>query len=65
MSLLQLFTEYGRLALDEIFQKPFQVRKPSICIPGVLLSCFSFVTVMYIKWIYLNTLFVAHQIPFR
>ena len=22
----QLFTEYGRLAMDEIFQKPFQVR---------------------------------------
>lgn len=21
----QLFTEYGRLAMDEIFQKPFQV----------------------------------------
>lgn len=23
----QLFTEYGRLAMDEIFLKPFQVRK--------------------------------------
>ena len=23
---LKLFTEYGRLAMDEIFQKPFQVQ---------------------------------------
>lgn len=27
----QLFTEYGRLAMDEIFLKPFQVRENLDC----------------------------------
>lgn len=34
---LQLFTEYGRLAMDEIFLKPFQVREPWTFICPLLL----------------------------
>lgn len=38
----QLFTEYGRLAMDEIFLKPFQVRER---LDGLLL-----ILDMYLDW---------------
>lgn len=36
---MKLFTEYGRLAMEEVSEKPFQVLAFSVCCVFVAIQC--------------------------